>query len=177
LHLLAEACFGIGILCWLLLGSLLLNRLFFRPTLPAALFPTLAIEVAPPVVAGIAYNAITGGASNGVAYALAGYGVLMVLVQLRLVPLYARLRFGPGFWAFTFSYAAAATDALEWIALRHPAGATTYAAVIIGAITIFIGAVTARTVVAVRRGQFFPVSPQAPGDEAIAIAAPAKEQS
>jgi tellurite resistance protein len=53
LHALAEASFGIGILCCLLFGSLLLNRLFFRPMLPPPLVPTLAIEFAPPVVAGL----------------------------------------------------------------------------------------------------------------------------
>jgi tellurite resistance protein len=165
LHLLAEASFGIGVLCWVLLGSLLLNRLFFRPTLPPALFPTLAIEVAPPVVAGIAYSALSGGATDTVAYGLAGYGILMVLVQLRLVPLYARLRFGPGFWAFTFSYAATATDALEWIGLKHPAGATAYSAVIVATITAFIVAIAVRTFVAIRHHQFFPVSPPKPAVE------------
>jgi tellurite resistance protein len=166
LHALAEATFGIGMLCWVLLGSLLLNRLFFRPTLPAALYPTLAIEVAPPVVAGIAYMAITGGATNTLSYALAGYGVLMVLVQIRLIPYYARLRFSPGFWAFTFSYAATATDALEWIHLRHPAGAIVYATVIVAVITVFIAAIAVRSVVAIHRGQFFPVPPPKTGVEA-----------
>jgi tellurite resistance protein len=32
--------FGIGMVCWLVLGSVVLNRLFFRPNLPAALVPT-----------------------------------------------------------------------------------------------------------------------------------------
>jgi tellurite resistance protein len=48
LHAIAEAAFAIGIICWLLLGCLLLNRLVFRRPLPPALVPTLAIELAPP---------------------------------------------------------------------------------------------------------------------------------
>jgi tellurite resistance protein len=159
LHTLAQACFGIGILSWLLVGSLLLNRLFFRPALPPALLPTLAIEVGPPAVAGIAYTALTGSATDTLAYALGGYTVLMVLAQLRMIPLFARLRFGPAFWAFAFAYAATATDALLWIGLKHPAGSTIYAATILTAITVFIVAIGARTVVAIRRGQFFPTSP------------------
>jgi hypothetical protein len=89
-HSVAEVSFGIGVLCWALLGSLVLNRLFFRPRLAGALFPTMAIELAPPAVAGVAYFAITGGATGPVAEALAGYAVLMALVQLRLLPIYAR---------------------------------------------------------------------------------------
>ena len=35
-----------------------------------------------------------------------------------MLPRFLRLRFAPGFWAFVFSWAAIATYALEWIALR-----------------------------------------------------------
>ena len=85
----AEASFGLGIGCWLLLGSTVWTRLLFRPTLPPALLPTLAIELAPPAVAGAGYFALTGGAMNFVARALGGFCVLMALVQLRFIPLYA----------------------------------------------------------------------------------------
>lgn len=162
LHSLAAASFGIGLLSWLLVGSLIWNRLFFRPALPATLSPTLAIEVGPPALAGIAYATMTGGATDTVAYALAGYTILMVLVQLRLVPLYLRLRFSPAFWVFTFAYGATAADTLLWISLKHPAGATVYAALLLAAITAFIAAIAARTLVAVRRRQFFPISPPEP---------------
>jgi len=152
----AEASFGIGIGCWLLLGSLVWNRLFFRPMLPAALVPTLAIEVAPPAVAGVAYFTLTGGTINFAARVLGGFCVLMALTQLRFVPLYARLRFSPGFWAFTFSYAAVAADALLWIAIARPPGATGYAIAVVTLITVFIAAIGARTVLAVARGELMP---------------------
>ncbi len=163
LHGLAAASFGIGILSWLLIGSTILNRLFFHNSLPTALVPTLAIEVAPPAVAGIGYFALTGGRIDLPAQALAGYLVLMILVQIRLLPQFLALRFGPGFWAFTFSWAAAATDALEWIALRKPAGATAYAVVILAVITAFVGYVAARTVLLIARGQLLPSGAQ-PGN-------------
>lgn len=163
LYSLADVCFGIGMLCWVLLGSLLLHRLFFHAALPVPLVPTLAIEVAPPVVAGIAYNALSGGATNTFAYALAGYGVLMVIVQIRFIPVYARLRFTPGFWAFTFSFAAVGTDTVEWIGLEHPAGGAVYTGLVVAALSLFIFAIAVRSVVAIRRGQFFPASrPQTP---------------
>jgi tellurite resistance protein len=142
--------------CWLLLGSPIWARLFFRPALPAALVPTLAIELAPPAVAGVACFALNGAAINFAARGLGGFCVLMVLVQLRFVPLYARLRFSSGFWAFTFPYAAVAADALLWITIARPPGATGYAIAVITLITIFIAAIAARTVVAAVRGQLLP---------------------
>jgi len=152
----AEASFGIGIGCWLLLGSTVWTRLLFRPALPPALVPTLAIELAPPAVAGAAYFALTGGAMNFTARALGGFCVLMALMQLRFIPLYASLRFSPGFWAFAFAYAAAATDALLWITLARPPGATGYAITVVTLITVFIAALGARTLIAAVRGQLLP---------------------
>jgi tellurite resistance protein len=156
LHAVAVASFGIGVVCWFVLGSVVLNRLFLRPALPPPLLPTLAIEIAPPAVGGLAWFALTGTRGDTVAYALAGYTVLMVLVQLRFVPLYRRLAFAPGFWAFTFSYASVATVATVWLALRRPPGATAYAVVILVLITGFIAAIGARTVVAAARGELLP---------------------
>jgi tellurite resistance protein TehA-like permease len=62
----------------------IINRLFFTDRLPAALVPTLAIEVAPPAVAAGAYFALHGPTPDVFAYGLAGYAVLMVLVEVRL---------------------------------------------------------------------------------------------
>jgi tellurite resistance protein len=59
----------------------------------------------------------------------------MAQVQVRLVPVYRRLSFSPGFWAFTFSYAATATDALVWLTLKKPAGSIGYAVVVVAAMT------------------------------------------
>ena len=156
LRAVGEASFGIGILCWLMLGSILLNRLFLRPTLPPALLPTLAIELAPPAVAGLAYFALGGRAGSPVAEILGGYAVLMALVQFRFLPSYARLSFTPGVWAFAFSYAAAVSFGLEWIDQENPAGATIYAGVAIAAITLLIGAIAVRTVISLVRGELLP---------------------
>ena len=78
----------------------------------------------------------------------------MALVQIRLIPIYRKLRFSPGFWAFTFSYSIAITCALEWITRTNPPGGTGYAIAAITAITVFIGAIAARSVTAIARGQF-----------------------
>src|ERR1700749_4115254 len=112
LHAVAEASFGVGVISWVLLGSVIMYRLFSRPPLPDALVPTMAIELGIPAVAGSAYFAVAGPTANFMAFALGGYAVLMALVQVRLIPVYLRLSFTPGFWSFAFAYAAAASDAL-----------------------------------------------------------------
>jgi tellurite resistance protein len=168
LHALAEASFGIGIVSWLVLGSTIWNRLFFRRALAPALVTTLAVELAPPAVAGSAYFALTGGSRNFIACALGGYTVLMAVTQVRFVPLYARLRFSPGFWAFVFSYAAVAADALQWIRFSKPPGAAGYAIAILALITVLGVAVAARTLIAMVRGPFFG-APDSGGDSQLPV--------
>lgn len=150
----AWAAFGIGVICWLMLGSLLLNRLYFRAQLPDALTPTLAIELAPPTVGGLAWLAL-GGSMTGTDI-LGGYTVLMVLVQVRLIPKYARLRFEPSFWAFTFPYAATVSYALDWLNLKRPVGYRAYVVIVLALIAGFIGIVAVRSLILLARGQFLP---------------------
>lgn len=76
---LARLLLGYGVVCWLTLGSIILARLFTRAALPTPLVPTLAIELAPPVVAGTAWFAINGNRPDTVAYLLAGYAVPQML--------------------------------------------------------------------------------------------------
>lgn len=154
---LANVAFGIGLISWLLLGSVLLNRLFFRARLPTELVPTLAIEVTPPAIGGIAGLAVSG--PIFLTYIFGGYMVLMALVQLRLLPLYLRLRFTPNFWAFTFPYASTASYTLDWLNLKRPAGYQAYAAVALALITGLIAAIAARSLVFLARGQFLPPRP------------------
>lgn len=148
--------FGIGIISWLMLGPIIFNRLFFRPGLPAALMPTLVIVIVPPVIAGNAYFVLTGGRIDLLAYVLAGYTVLMTLLQLRLVPLYLKLKFSPGFWAFTFAYAATAAYALRWIRYKQFAGAAMLGYAVLAAITLFIAGIALRSFVAFWQGKFLP---------------------
>ncbi|MEP9362506.1 hypothetical protein ABLE68_06030 [Nocardioides sp. CN2-186] len=159
---LAEAMFGLGVVSWLVVGSMILARLFFAPALPTPLVPTLAIEVAPAAVASTAYFAMNGGHVDAVAAFLAGYGALMVLAQVRLVPLFARLTFLPSFWAFTFSWAAVATVGLHWLDALRPAGYVAYEYAVVAAISLLIGGIAVRTVIALLRGQFFAASHAVP---------------
>jgi tellurite resistance protein len=156
LHALAEASFGIGVICWVLLSSMIMKRLFAGPALPSALGPTMAIELGVATVAGSAYFAVAGRTVSFLACALAGYAVLMAVVQVRLIPVYRRLSFTPGFWSFAFAYAAAASDALGWLAISRPPGTTGYAIVVITLLTGFVAWIAFRTVVLAVRGQLFP---------------------
>src|SRR5580693_9459656 len=159
LHALAEASFGIGVICWVLLSSMIMKRLFAGPALPSALVPTMAIELGVATVAGSAYFAVAGRTVSFLACALGGYAVLMAVVQVRLIPVYRRLSFTPGFWSFTFSYASAAAYALVWLVISQPPAATGYATAVIALLPAFVAWIAFRTVVLAVRGDLFPAWP------------------
>lgn len=152
---LAHAFMGFGVLSWLLIGSVVLARLLLRTPLPRALVPTLAIEVAPPALTGLAYLAITHGRVDAITLALGGFTAFTAIVQVRLIPLYRRIGgFTPAFWSFAFPYAAAATFALHIIAYARPAGYRALAWIVLLAITGFIAVLATETGVALANGRF-----------------------
>ena len=155
-HRLGQVLLGLGLVCWLILGSMILARLLFRPALPPALQPTLAIEVAPPAVASLAWFTLYGGRPGLVTAILAGYGLLMVLAQIRLLPVFLRLSFASSFWAFTFSWAAVVAVVVQWNEVERPAGHVVYTYLLLAAISLLIGGVAVRTLVAARRGELLP---------------------
>jgi hypothetical protein len=123
---------------------------------PPPLLPTIAIEVAPPAVAGNSWFAINGGRVDIPAAVLAGFTVLMLVVQLRLIPLYRQAPFGPGFWAFSFPFAAAVTYGVHWLAAEHVRGGTALGYALVGVLTAGFALLAARTVTGLINGTFLP---------------------
>ncbi|MGF6541438.1 dicarboxylate transporter/tellurite-resistance protein TehA [Paraburkholderia youngii] len=114
-HQLGELFFGGGVLAWLALESMILHRATVHEPLPEALRPTLGVQLAPPVVGGVAYLSLTSGTPDLFAFALLGYGLFQALLLLRLLPWIRQQAFVPGYWAFSFGVAALPTMALRLV--------------------------------------------------------------
>jgi tellurite resistance protein len=153
---LSHVMFGLGLVCWAIVGSMIVGRLIFRPPLPDALVPTMAIEVAPPAVASLALFFTSGGDITTPIALLAGYGTLMVTAQLPLLPRYLTLQFSLGTWAFTFSWTAVASAGLFWLEAEHPYAERVWSYLVLAAITVGVGAVAWRTMRAAAHGQLLP---------------------
>jgi tellurite resistance protein len=144
---LGDALFGVGVFFWIVMTVLLVLRLAFRPSLPDPLVPTMAILVAPPAVAGLAWFSLRGGALDLTAVQIAGVGVFLVLVQLALIPKYRRLKFSLGFWSFTFPIAAVVADSFVWLRLMAPAGWQVLIVVLLTALTAFVATIAVRSLI------------------------------
>jgi tellurite resistance protein len=136
-------CFGAGLLSWLSLRAVILNRLLAG--LPSALVATIPIDLAPPAIAANAYFVLAGGRIDPIAYALAGSTAAAALLQIRLLPLFRRQAFSLSFWSLGFSWASVAALAVRWILLERPPGRTIYIAAILAAVSLLIAALAARS--------------------------------
>ncbi|HEX3929316.1 MAG TPA: hypothetical protein VHW64_01340 [Nocardioides sp.] len=159
---LARVLFGYGSVSWLVLGSILLQRMFVEKSLPGPLLPTMAIQMAPPVVAGAAWFEINHGAVDSLALGLVGYAALMAMVQVRLVPVFRKAPFGPGWWAFSFSYAAVFVDAVHWLSVEQAPHGALWTWLLLAVVTTAIAALAVRTVAAVAHGRLLPVPAPVP---------------
>jgi tellurite resistance protein len=147
--LLGWALLGVGVFFWIIMTLLVVIRLAFRPSLPDPLVPTMTILVAPPAIAGLAWFSLNGLHTSPGAAALAGMGVLLVLVQLALIPKYRRLKFSLGFWSFTFPTAAVITDAVLWVRLSAFPGWQVVTIVLLTAITALVVVIAVKSLILV----------------------------
>lgn len=139
---LALGYFCVGILFWVLIGSVLLYRYATGPRIPEALLPTLAIFSAPPAVAGNAWWTMTGGEPSVVTVALAATMVALLLPHVFLVRQYLISTFAIGYWALTFTAASSATFGIRLVSAAGW-GVTGQIAswVIVLAATVIVGAI------------------------------------
>ncbi|WP_321951085.1 dicarboxylate transporter/tellurite-resistance protein TehA [Paraburkholderia bannensis] len=160
---LAVMFFGSGALSWLAIESKLLNRASLAAPTVAALRPTFGIQLAPPVVGGVAWMAIMNsmhlpltGAAGIVAYALLGYGLYQALLLLRLLPWIRAQAFAPSYWAFSFGVAALPTLAMLIAQHGGPLWVHELAFVLFAASTGVIGLLFVKTVALLVEGKLLP---------------------
>ncbi len=114
-HELGLLFFGAGLIAWLALESPILQRAATGAPLPAPLRPLLGIQLAPAVVGGGSWLALTSGAPDTFAWLLLGYGLYQALLLVRLLPWLREQGFVSGWWAFSFGTAALPAMAMRMV--------------------------------------------------------------
>lgn len=97
--------FSVGIFFWIVLTSLLINRIIFHNQLMVKFIPTLFIFIAPPAVSFIAYVKMTGEFDMfaSILYNLALFFSFLLIFMYKN---FLNLKFFISWWAFTFPLAA-----------------------------------------------------------------------
>ncbi|MCU4654250.1 SLAC1 anion channel family protein [Roseibacterium sp. SDUM158016] len=97
--------FSAGMIFWVVLLTLVFNRLIFHDPIPGRLFPTMVILIAPPAVAFVAYVRLTGGVDPA-AKMLVNMAYVFAALVLVQVPKLRTLPFALSWWALSFPLAA-----------------------------------------------------------------------
>ncbi len=144
--------FSMGILFWLVLLTLVMNRLIFHDPLPERLQPTLVILIAPPAVGFVAYLRLSGSTDHFAHFLLQVAYVFAIIVLIQL-PKLLRLPFAMSFWALSFPVAA-----LTIATFRYGAVADSQAHQHLGSgLLLLLGGIIAllgmRTILAIIRGE------------------------
>ncbi len=148
--------FGAGIVLWLVVAAALLDRYVSAGELPAAVRPLVALEIAPPAAALLAWQSLEGGAPDTVSRILLGFGLFQALVVARLLGRLRDVPFSPSYWAFAFPLAALAAGALRQSAAAPGSVAAALALPLFIVANAAIAAIAWQTIVAASRGKLLP---------------------
>ena len=149
-----QLAFGGALFSWLAIESVLLHRLYTVHTLPAALRPTLGMQLAPPSVGAVAYLSINGNVPDLVAHALVGYGLLQALLFARMLPWIMEQPFTASYWAVTFGLTALATAPLRMVSSGDHGAIAFVAPYLFLATNLIVGAISLATLWLIVHGRF-----------------------
>lgn len=138
LHGPSVAAFGIGVFFFVVLGAIIIGRLIGGSPLAPPLRPSIAILLAAPATGGLALFVDRDGVPNDLQLGLAGIVAIMFVVQLVLIPYYARVPFGLGYWNFTFPVASATNYTVRWLHAGIWTGADVATWTLLAVATVFI---------------------------------------
>ncbi|WP_068109904.1 SLAC1 anion channel family protein [Tropicimonas marinistellae] len=143
--------FSAGILFWIVLLTLVMNRLIFHDPLPGKLLPTLAILIAPPAVGFLAWIQLNGGAIDAVARILINLGYVFAAIVVVQVPNFRKIPFALSWWATSFPTAALTIATLRYAALTGSAFHLWLGGLLFLILLAVVAALAVRTVTAIRR--------------------------
>jgi tellurite resistance protein len=150
---LAWFAFGVGVVFWVALLPLVLQRLLLHDAgLPEKLLPTLTILIAPPAVAMLAWQSLTGALGDPVGRVLYAAAMMFVILLAAQVGRLRRIPFALPYWAYAFPLAAASAAA---VAMADAGGAVydVVAVVLLAGSTTLVVVVSALTLRAAARGR------------------------
>jgi tellurite resistance protein len=145
--------FSVGLVFWIILLTLVFNRLIFHDALPGKLRPTLVILIAPPSVTFLAWIALNGGVIDAFARVLFNTALFFTALVALQVPALLRLPFAMSFWALSFPLAALTTASFRYAELAASVLHRLLGLALLILLVVTIAALVLRTARAARAGQ------------------------
>jgi len=143
-----------GLMFWVVMLTLVMNRLIFHDPLPERLQPTLVILVAPPAVGYLAWVALVGGV-DPFARVLLNLAYLFVLIVAVQAPRMAAVPFSLSFWALSFPVAAVTVASFAHAGALGSRGHAAIGFALLAVLAVVIAALLWRSGRALARGELW----------------------
>ncbi len=145
---------SVGLIFWIVLLSLVMNRLIFHDPLPERLQPTLVILIAPPAVGFLGWVQLVGEVDSFARILLNGAYLFSLIVAVQL-PRILRLPFSLSFWALSFPFAGVTIASFTYAETTGSMPHTVIGLALLALLCVIIAALLIRTAGAVRSGAVF----------------------
>ena len=145
--------FSGGMIFWLILLTLVMNRLIFHDPIGARLFPTMVILIAPPALAFLAYVSMMGFV-DGFARILINAAYIFTALVLAQVPRLVKLPFALSWWALSFPLAGLSIASFRFSQLEGTRLHQTIGVIVLCVLAVVVTGLIIRTVVGIARAEF-----------------------
>ena len=143
--------FSIGIVFWLVLLTMTVNRIIFESGLPPKLLPTLFILIAPPAVGFLSYVSLAE-ELDAIARVLYFHAIFTGLMVLTFADRFLKVPFYLSWWAYTFPVAALSLATFRYQAMTGRDGFGILGTVLVLALVVLTTVIVFRTARALIRG-------------------------
>lgn len=97
--------FSIGFIMWLVLFTVIMNRIIFHNPIPSKLMPTLFILLAPPAVVSISYTILNSWELSDLSRISFYFSVFIFILIISKINILWKLKFFMSWWAYSFPMA------------------------------------------------------------------------
>jgi len=143
---------SVGLIFWIILLTLVMNRLIFHDPMPGRLQPTLVILIAPPAVGFLAWISLTGQIDAFARILMNGAYLFTLLVAVQL-PRIVKLPFALSFWALSFPFAAVTIASFRYAEMTGSDIHRLFGNALMAILLVIITALTLKTLRAIRAGE------------------------
>ncbi|OHE12386.1 MAG: C4-dicarboxylate ABC transporter [Sulfurimonas sp. RIFOXYD12_FULL_36_11] len=142
--------FSVGMFFWIILFSVILNRIIFHNQMAVKFMPTLFILIAPPAVGFIAYFKMFG-VIDTFAVMLFNLALFFTILVAFMYKNFIKIKFFISWWAFVFPVAAMAISTMLMYHENSCLFLLLLSYIMIAAVTIIVSIVSYQTIVHIRK--------------------------
>lgn len=153
--------FSLGLVFWLFLSAILIHRYMFYPKHVDPLVPSYFLPIVPPGLISMIYPLLVVGDLAPFTRVIYYFALFLLIFNLAMFKIFARLKFSMGWWAYTFPLDTITSATLVFAASAGLAPLGIFGKVLLVVSTFVIFGILLRTLFEIAQGRVFVPDPPA----------------